>query len=461
MSDNSVPIVFFGPAHAGKSTLIGYLISNFRQDVDAGKINQQVKREYPSHYDPAQYYAYIVDEFRSERMRGAGSMGLGTSKFIHLHRVSMRLREQEPKDFMLIDTPGSTQHFRDRIAGLSLGEIGVFVIPIDLVESNLRSRSGGSAIGYSDRLRFSQLIEPLDLWMNFSGHSGNRQSIVYLSKLDRAGQNPDGTVAAVQAFLEEHHGLGKVSVTGGSISVRERASDNITEEGKWTDLFGHTLLERLNLVHDEILTEERRYLKHTETAWCVVDRKLRLSDSQKPAIRCKIASGSLKKEDEVWLGPIHAGPSLDRSVEAFSISHLYRVLGGDTPDSEVDIAREGEIVNLTFRGSRFNEFELDRSSIVVLHDHKPELRREIRLLIAGADSDDLREGGQIALIWTGKVTWVVVRGINGDRICVEPTGGAEQCFLIPSTLSEFPGLSNAIISLDSNFRKTFSVQILG
>lgn len=459
MDKPSVPVVFFGPAHAGKSTLIGYLLATFRPDIDAEFVNRQVEYEYPYHYDASQYYAYLVDEARSERVRGVGATGLGTSKFVHFHRVGWpsRFESNVDPEFMLIDTPGSSLHYRDRIVGLTLGEVGVFVIPINVLEKNIRADRADSNISYSDRLRFGQLMEPLDLWMGLSG-STTRRSIVYISKLDRAEKDVEETVFLARQVLSERHGKGLVYVTGGSILAKDRTSSNIIEPELAWKYFDFGLCDLLSKLFLEILEDDRRHFAENKSAWCVVDRKIRLADQEKPAVRCKVASGAIRRDDEVWLGPGHANRSIRATKESFAISRLARVIGGDVPDIDIETANEGEIVNIVFRGSRFNDYELDRNSIILLNSEEPVLRKQLKLSLKSTD-DDLAVGRQVSLIWTGKVSQVKIVSRDDGFMTVEPVEGADVSFLVPQTLSQFPGLGDAVISLDQEFRKTFPVCI--
>ena len=61
-------IAVFGPTHAGKSSLVGYLTVRTSLDSrDWPRFVQGIQRELGTEYLPAQKFAYVVDTGKEER----------------------------------------------------------------------------------------------------------------------------------------------------------------------------------------------------------------------------------------------------------------------------------------------------------------------------------------------------------------------------------------------------------
>ncbi|WP_028315946.1 GTP-binding protein [Desulfatibacillum aliphaticivorans] len=124
MSNN---LVIFGPAHAGKSTLAGYLRVRLDSSFNFNKHVDSIKDEKWFTDDKA--LSSIVDTAKKERELRDTSSKLGTSRFIHSYGIENQNNSNKIySNLTIIDTPGAQHKYKERIKGMYFGEIGVFVI---------------------------------------------------------------------------------------------------------------------------------------------------------------------------------------------------------------------------------------------------------------------------------------------------------------------------------------------
>jgi translation elongation factor EF-1alpha len=92
-------IVIFGPAHAGKSTLAGFLIAG-HQPEDLARVKIMLSSGQHGEISEADKYRLLLDKHDEERRRNR-EPGHGTSWY--MHTAPTRIGHF---DFLLIDTPG-------------------------------------------------------------------------------------------------------------------------------------------------------------------------------------------------------------------------------------------------------------------------------------------------------------------------------------------------------------------
>ena len=165
-------IVIFGPAKAGKSTLLGYIYANRTQGFNLEKADSDNRKKLGDNYEETSKYSYIFDTLPDEVLRGHGR---GTTRTMKMKKV--RINDCE---MILIDTPGAEHHYRERVKGMYYGEIGVFMVELlDLTRFGLLDQTNENAI--------KEFFTPLCLWYGFKDK--RRKTIVAISKMD-TGPNP-------------------------------------------------------------------------------------------------------------------------------------------------------------------------------------------------------------------------------------------------------------------------------
>lgn len=118
----TLKVTIFGPVHAGKSTLAGYL----RWLGVRAEAERDIARAHRagSAFDEAQALAYLVDRAKDERLRDPATSQT-TSKRLHI--TSARIGGSSEID--VIDTLGGwRQHREQRLRGLYYGDVGIFAI---------------------------------------------------------------------------------------------------------------------------------------------------------------------------------------------------------------------------------------------------------------------------------------------------------------------------------------------
>ena len=121
-------IAIFGPTHSGKSTLMGYILSQSWDAMRKKSEFNRTKKELGMDYHPDRKYAYIVDTALDERRnmpqdkqekRNKHKKG-GGSKHIHFCKASIN-----DIDCAFFETPGSDQYWIEKDEGVFLGDIGI------------------------------------------------------------------------------------------------------------------------------------------------------------------------------------------------------------------------------------------------------------------------------------------------------------------------------------------------
>lgn len=186
-------IVVFGPAEAGKSTLIGYLTAKTIPNFDLNAFTRKLQSELGLHYEPKQKLAYIVDKSRDERLphtrpQPKGKKRLGTS--MYLHTQYLEWGHGDIPGVTVIDTPGSEHSSRTRLRGQYWGDIGVFMVEIEKLSTSRY-----------DPKTIHEFLAPLFAWQYLKGNSD--MCLIVLSKCDRV----DFDRLRIEQGIQEIHRL--------------------------------------------------------------------------------------------------------------------------------------------------------------------------------------------------------------------------------------------------------------
>jgi len=172
---NSIPhrnIAVFGPSHAGKSSLVGYLnVRTNSNPNDWERIVKGIQRELGSDYVPAQKFAYVVDTGKDERSKESVHSGMGTSKEMHTAAFTLDVKGDKVA-LNILDTPGTPIREREQYVGMYLGDIGIFVIEAPKIVER----------GWSDPEAVRKFFAPLIAWIEFKSDCA---FAVVISKFDQ------------------------------------------------------------------------------------------------------------------------------------------------------------------------------------------------------------------------------------------------------------------------------------
>lgn len=167
-------VVVFGPAHAGKSTLIGYLYVNYTKEFDFEQFKQKCQTD--SWYDEGSKYAYLLDQTVRERWKGSdlprNEQKKGTSLYVHFKPISL----ESGKEILFIDTPGMPFKLKEKTKGLFFGDIGIFMVECKNIKGFKFEKLK------EDRAIITEFLTPLLLWSKFQ--SKDQKLLVLLSKMD-------------------------------------------------------------------------------------------------------------------------------------------------------------------------------------------------------------------------------------------------------------------------------------
>ena len=156
-------IALFGAAHAGKSTLAGFL-SFLDNPNKAQKTIDRAQKELQQNFDPAQSFAYIVDTAPDERLR-TFTPKKGTSKRTHVARVNLPIGKKAAETpFTVIDTPGEMGKQKDRHYGMFSANLAAYCVEAPNIEK------GGS-----------QLLAPVSVWFHMKDDA---PLIILVTKID-------------------------------------------------------------------------------------------------------------------------------------------------------------------------------------------------------------------------------------------------------------------------------------
>lgn len=412
-----VPIVFFGGAHVGKSTMIGYLLDALSDDYDAQKQNLIVQKLHPKHYKQDQYYAYLVDTGFDEISRGEESRRLGTSKRLHIHRMqSDRIHNDRRIDYVLIDTPGSILRYRDKTKGISLSEIGIFMIDIGQV-----LRMGAHEARFTDHSRF---LAPLKAWLSIKS---DRVTIVGISKFDTYDGEVSEIMSLWNTILATHLSEYNISSIVTAIEVKKRNSLNViskpktgsfeTQEGPLWEVIERVALKEIENASDDLQTAPSSF---------IVDRigeRLGLGTW----IQGKQLSGMLELNSSVKIGPYSSN-----GEHVFHSTRIRRIEKLDSPDSYLHQSVSGDFVRL-FVDVPESVKNAKRSSVLIAT--QPDTQTAIGTCIEVELRDvppSLNVGAELPLVRLGKVLPVQVVATTRTSIILQIKNASEEafCFII-------------------------------
>lgn len=218
-----------GPAHAGKSTLIGTFL--WREDPDGSEREiERARQSLASTYVDAQAFSYLVDLSADERERSPGRPGT-TSKRMHIARVHLG---DDGSRFAVdvVDTPGGRTFGRnDRLRGIFYADTLIFAC---------------EAIRTSNPDETGLIIDAVGSLLLACALKPDRLIIVAITKLDLVDDPAEGFAATktlIGSLVPDSSLLRFVPV---SVDVKGRQSRNVRNQDlRWDWFAGPSLEEQI------------------------------------------------------------------------------------------------------------------------------------------------------------------------------------------------------------------------
>lgn len=410
----AVSAVVFGKAGAGKSTIIGYLLDQFREDISAKLINEKVKREFPNDYDKSQFFAYVVDQNEDEILRGTQSHKFGTSKRPHFKRIDDFLSADDRADridLILIDTPGAVCAYRHRVQGMSFGEIGIFVVELSDVV-----RMSKEETNLNDHVYF---FSPIKLWMSMKENS---ETLIVLSKSDlfsgdelSEALNCWDTLTSSISEID----LNLITTIVTMVDTESGRSKNLIDIDEKVSISDHAPLSLWSAIQlsGSASAKHRKSEIAEEAVVFAINKKLSI-DGVGDVFEGKVLSGNIREGQSVRILPGKSG------VKEFLDGHVGTVASIRQSDgARVGAAIKGDIVGISLRG-RSSEYDLPRGAIVIDSGSKYASGAHFSITLDDATQAKRFEvGSERWIVWFGKVIWVtVLRVADFGRIALKVRG---------------------------------------
>lgn len=309
-------ITLYGPTHTGKSTLAGYVITNKLSEEEIERMDHKIINELGNQYDPAQRFAYYVDRAAVERVRITTQATIGTSKYIHYNPIDFGICG----DVLLIDSPGSSRHWKEKYKSSFLGDVGILVYNISSFSKFMDMGMGTPGF---ERER-KKLLWQIDLWKNYksldyliialSKMDGEREEIRFYSK-EYSRMLFGKAVLIIRSDPE----LRDVPIIPYAIDVKNRIQHNVYVNTSLLEWYsGHSLM-------DEIEIKVRKWNAENEAqpyVFASIVEKKRSKKTMEPVFRIKLLSGELRKSDNVILTQVSDGRNKEFKLGTASIKSM-------------------------------------------------------------------------------------------------------------------------------------------
>lgn len=396
----------YGPTHSGKSTLAGYIYTRDKSDEEIARLDQQIKEELGTEYDPAQRIAYYVDKASDERRRDATSSSIGTSKNLHYQLVNMGDRG----DFLLIDSPGSSKQWRQKYKGSFLGDIGILVYNVSAF-FRLANMDRNSYLYKRER---EKVLWQVKLWKEYKNLD---YLIIAISKMDGENSGLKGfsdkysriLFANAITVIRSEEGLSDVPVIPIAIDVAGRAEHNVFTKSPMMEWYsGRTLI-------GEMEEKGRKFLKNCvpgSYTFANIVEKLHVRETGEPVFRIKVLSGSIKKGDTLRLTQVRESKHLDYKMGQARIKSLKPDQGERT-----DIFAQGTIggailsrITIDGKSVSAEDLKLSRASFLIATQMAVK-EGNVLLLKSKSESEqflDLSLHDKVNLLMFGKIISMIL-----------------------------------------------------
>lgn len=384
-------IVIFGHANSGKSTLIGYLKAKLNPEFDFAKFIESIKSQ--NWYIEEEKFRYVSDHSILERIRQFD--GKGQTRMIHFDNIAL-----DDSHVKIIDTPGSDHGKREKVKGISFGEIGIFVIE---AQELLKAKN----ISYEVIPELHKFFAPYYIWKKLKDV---KNLVTVISKIDLIDYNEENYKKALSNLrkLCDNQELNPIPI---SIDRLNESDENILVNRrirKWYK--GKTLINKVrNCIADYDADSAKMY-----QLFCKVDKTF-YPKGIGTVWRTKVIKGTVNKNDSILIGPVKYRNKIAPFVSC-TISNI-RVEKGPN----IEIAEEGEIIGINPKNIRLNEkvipkkdIQITPATIVSTNDCSLLYGDIVNLQIDTNELSKVSLSQILMLVWFGKL--ISLRVIYIDRI---------------------------------------------
>lgn len=410
-------IVTFGPAHVGKSTLIGYLLVKSGAYPNWASEVEKIKEEIGPEYDKGQKYAYLLDTGKNERIRGVKK---GTTQIMHTARITF----DETYNWLLIDTPGSQHNERERLKGMFYGDIGVFIIePSKLLKFSLNN----------DESLLQEFFAPLIAWNKFER---TRKLVVAISKMDVINYDQkifDDAKKIINIVLGDSASL--IPIVPISIDVDHEKENNImqySENFNW--YVGNTFIETIKELVSSPNPHDSRSI-----SFMSIDRSFE-KKGHSMVLRGKVLKGYFNKNSKIKISPVKTAEGRFTTINA-NIKSIKEEKSKD----DSDIAREGGIISFSISQISKSDIDLLRSSIIIPESIKLSTGSIIEFETKSIYTDNIISLNKLVkILWFGKL-------LTGNIIFINKAPSSDK-------LNLFIELNSITVSMPLNLDNNFDYQ---
>lgn len=441
-------VAFFGPAHDGKSTLVGYMLTqNPQSKLEEDEFNRIVeshKKRAGDDYDDSRIFGYFVDTGKSEIKR----VNEKNSTTKSLHFYEMKYNEAS---VVLIDTPGVNKKQHEQYKGVFLADIGVFVIDINKIQKLLLMRADYSL---SNRYRFeiNAYFSPLFLW----GQTRSYEDVIFvMSKYDSFDSSVNNDLirflSEAKRFIEGLLDASTITIVPTYVDVDNRLGHNIFSKSiESSDTM--SLIEALINIRKTKNIQQRksnladRLGEFRNSSFAFIDRKFgeRIGKKDKnrrhpQALRIKAVNNDFCIEDEIQFGPVQDRTVIKSEREFFFCYAKIDSIMIDGSRERSNCLREGQIGGIVLnhvyteneRQIDLKDIEVSRTSVVaskrVRFRHGNIIYMKINVndwakhWLNQYDFYDLRLNHHMDIHWGGKTVFCILVGkkIEGDDCLIQ------------------------------------------
>lgn len=279
-------IVVFGPTNSGKTTLLGYITAkSMGKERFESYINKKII-EMGNQYIEERKLTYLFDTSVDEWSLVSG--GPGTSMRKHFKSV-----EIEGLPVTVIDTPGTTNRWKNGYQGIYMGDIGIFVIELKQLLPFTNYVPGSEE--YDDFLH--NWLAPLALWNEYGRIE---RLIIAISKCDqykfsRYYINRAITQLNTIPYLEN------VPIIPIGVNIRLVEGINILQTDK--NVYSSESLSNKIIEYNKKI--DNNASKQSDISVASIDKLFKTTkDDQSSALRIKVLKGQFSQGDNIMLVPV-------------------------------------------------------------------------------------------------------------------------------------------------------------
>jgi translation elongation factor EF-1alpha len=415
-------IVVFGPADAGKSTLIGRLHAHKHSHL-ADKIRDEIVKS-GQRYDPAQRFAYVTDRYKDERGERKDLSGHGNTRYMKYLKIEIEVQSKTTQ-MILIDTPGAQHVERERYKGTFFGDAGIFVIEFHGADQSLQQ-----LLARADQI--SEFLAPLMSWVTIKSDA---PFCIVLSKSDTYA---DDSAARIHQSLDREirkllPGKNLVQILPTSIDVKSGGSSNVFyNDAKPAWYSGPSLVE----VIERQLTKRSEEASTTQLMMPIV-RAVNYGGIGR-VYEGRVLSGAFAEADPVTIAPVTAENG--ETVARAHVRAIYDTAHDSGLRPKMPFARAGDIVGITL--SRMaSKFEVTRSTVILRQGQRAYRGPIVLVRLLAEAPENLRLMTDVTVVWLGRLMTATVVGIcrDGGQLGYYLEAAGE--FVVPATSGEEFSLS--------------------